>query len=169
MATSAVQYSSPRQLLHCTENPIYVFPEMKLCGHVPNSYIHVSVSDLYIPGAVCLFSCSKTRRPILGIYKSLTDTWRWKLEGISPLIQPRCESKHGKICYLTQDVPRKKGFPKVQYVSRIGLHGHNDWCTVVKEECRNIITYRIWKSASSLLIHPPIPPSPKKGGMIFRI
>jgi hypothetical protein len=35
--------------LHCIENPIYVFPEMKLHGLVPNSYIHVSVSDLYIP------------------------------------------------------------------------------------------------------------------------
>jgi hypothetical protein len=36
-------------LMHCTENPIYVFPDMKLCGLVPNSYIHISVSDLYIP------------------------------------------------------------------------------------------------------------------------
>jgi hypothetical protein len=35
--------------LHCAENPIYVFPEMKLCGRVPNSYIHVSVSNLYNP------------------------------------------------------------------------------------------------------------------------
>ncbi len=34
---------------HCTENLIYVFPEMKLCGLVPNSYIHFSVSNLYIP------------------------------------------------------------------------------------------------------------------------
>jgi hypothetical protein len=38
---------------HCTENHIYVFQEMKLCGLVPNSYIHVSVSDLYIP-RICL-------------------------------------------------------------------------------------------------------------------
>ena len=34
---------------HCTENPIYVLLEMKLRGLIPNSYIHVSVSDLYIP------------------------------------------------------------------------------------------------------------------------
>jgi hypothetical protein len=34
---------------HCTENPIDIFPEMKLCGLVPDSYIHVSVSNLYIP------------------------------------------------------------------------------------------------------------------------
>jgi hypothetical protein len=42
--------------VHCTENPIYVFPEMKLRGVVPNSYIHVSVSDF--PGSVSLFGCS---------------------------------------------------------------------------------------------------------------
>ncbi len=34
--------------LHFTKNPIYVFPEMKLRGLVPNSYIPVYVSDLYI-------------------------------------------------------------------------------------------------------------------------
>jgi hypothetical protein len=31
------------------QDPIYVFPEMKLRGLVPNSYIHVSVCDLCIP------------------------------------------------------------------------------------------------------------------------
>jgi hypothetical protein len=35
--------------VHCTKNPIYVFPEMKLSARVPSSYIHVSVSDLYFP------------------------------------------------------------------------------------------------------------------------
>ncbi len=35
--------------VHYTENPIYVFPEMKLRGLVPNSYDYVTVSDLYIP------------------------------------------------------------------------------------------------------------------------
>ncbi len=34
--------------MHCTENPIYVFSEMKLPSLIPNSYNHVSVSDLYI-------------------------------------------------------------------------------------------------------------------------
>jgi hypothetical protein len=32
--------------LHSTENPIYVFSDMKLYGLVSNSYIHVSVSNL---------------------------------------------------------------------------------------------------------------------------
>jgi hypothetical protein len=60
--------------LHCIKNPIYVFSEMKLSGLVPNSYIHVSVGDYIFPGSVCLFACSKIGRPILGMYKSLTDT-----------------------------------------------------------------------------------------------
>jgi hypothetical protein len=34
--------------LHCKENPIYEFPEMKLHGLVHNFHIHVSVSDVYI-------------------------------------------------------------------------------------------------------------------------
>jgi hypothetical protein len=33
---------------HCNENPIYVFPEMKLRSLVSNYYIILSVSNLYI-------------------------------------------------------------------------------------------------------------------------
>ncbi len=36
-------------LLHCNENPIYVFPETKLRVLSLNLYIHLSVRDLYIP------------------------------------------------------------------------------------------------------------------------
>jgi hypothetical protein len=59
---------------HCTENPMFVFPEMKLRGLVPNSYIHVSMSYYIFPRSVCLLGCSKIGRLILGIYKKLTDT-----------------------------------------------------------------------------------------------
>ncbi len=35
---------------------------------------------IYIfPRSVCLFCCRKICGPIMGIYKSLTDTWMWKL------------------------------------------------------------------------------------------
>ncbi len=37
------------KVLHCNENPTYVFPEKELRGLSPNFHIHVSVSDLYIP------------------------------------------------------------------------------------------------------------------------
>ncbi len=40
--------------------------------------------EFYIfPGSVCLFCCREICGPILGIYKSLTDTWMWKL-GLRP-------------------------------------------------------------------------------------
>ncbi len=42
----------PRKYLcsaHCTKNRIYVFPKKELRGLSANSYIHVSVRDLYIP------------------------------------------------------------------------------------------------------------------------
>jgi hypothetical protein len=35
--------------MHCTENRIYIFPKKEIRGVSPNSYILVSVSDLYIP------------------------------------------------------------------------------------------------------------------------
>jgi hypothetical protein len=44
-----------------------IFPEMKLRGFVPNFWIHVSVSDLYIPTSVC--------GPIVGIYKRSLCRW----------------------------------------------------------------------------------------------
>ncbi len=59
---------------HCIENSKQIFPELKLRGLVPNSYIHVSVSDLYIPTIGPPICCSKISGPIVGIYKSLTDT-----------------------------------------------------------------------------------------------
>ncbi len=44
-----------------------------------NSYTHISVRFIYFRGSVCLFCCRKICGPILGICKSLTDTWMWKL------------------------------------------------------------------------------------------
>jgi hypothetical protein len=61
----------------CAKNLKQIFPEMKLQGVIPNSYIHVSVCDLYIP---TISGCSQICGLIVGIYKSLTDTRKWKLE-----------------------------------------------------------------------------------------
>jgi hypothetical protein len=37
-----------KDVLHCKENPICVFPEKELRGLSPNFHIRVSVRDLYI-------------------------------------------------------------------------------------------------------------------------
>jgi len=50
-----------------------IFPEVKLCGFLPNFYIHVSVSDLYIPTIGPQPQYSKKGGPIVGMYKLLTD------------------------------------------------------------------------------------------------
>jgi hypothetical protein len=66
--------SVPTLHRHCTENSKHIFPEMKLRGLVPSSYIHVSVSYLYthtIGLPILLQENWITNR---GNNKSLTDT-----------------------------------------------------------------------------------------------
>ncbi len=66
---------------HNTEHSKQIFPEKEYRGLSPNFHIHVSVSDLYFPriGLPILLQYNKMCGPILGIYKSLADTWMWKL------------------------------------------------------------------------------------------
>jgi hypothetical protein len=54
-----------------TENPKQIFPEKELRSLSPNFFIHVSVSDLFIPRIGPHISCSRIGRSILGMYKSL--------------------------------------------------------------------------------------------------
>jgi hypothetical protein len=54
-----------------------MFPEEELRSHSPNFHIHVSVSDLYIPTIDLSILWQEICGPILGIYKSLTDTCMW--------------------------------------------------------------------------------------------
>jgi hypothetical protein len=64
--TSAVLLETPLQM-HCTESSKQIFPEMKLRSLVPNFYIHVSVSDFYIPTIDPQTQYSKIGGPIVGI------------------------------------------------------------------------------------------------------
>jgi hypothetical protein len=59
---------------HCNENPVYVFPEKELHGLSPSFHIHVNVSDLRISSFGPHSFLPQNRQPIVGIYKSLTDT-----------------------------------------------------------------------------------------------
>ncbi len=51
-AISKPQYVHLLHPLHCKQDPIHVFPVMKLRGLLPNFHVHVSVSDLCIPTIV---------------------------------------------------------------------------------------------------------------------
>jgi hypothetical protein len=61
---------------HNTKNLKQMFPEKEYPGLIPNFHIHVSVSDLlvYIPTIDLPILLQEICGPILGIYKSLTDT-----------------------------------------------------------------------------------------------
>jgi hypothetical protein len=56
------------------ENLQQIFQEKDYRGLSPNFHIHVSVGELYIPTMGLPFLLEEICRPILGIYKSLTDT-----------------------------------------------------------------------------------------------
>ncbi len=65
------------------ENLKQIFPEKEYRGLCPNFHIHVSVSELYIPRMGLPVLLEDICRLILWIYKSLKDTWMWKL-GLRP-------------------------------------------------------------------------------------
>ena len=73
-----------------------IFPEKEYRGLSPNFHIHASVSDLYIPtiGHGLPILLEEICRPILGLYKSLTDTWMLKL-GLRPRLFPEKEYIYG--------------------------------------------------------------------------
>ncbi len=64
-------------------NAEQIFPEKEYRGLSPNFHIHVSVSELYIPTMGLPFLLEEICGLMLGIYKSLTDIWMWKL-GLRP-------------------------------------------------------------------------------------
>ncbi len=68
-----------------TENSKQIFPEMNCAATVLQQFPHSCVCERFIifQRSVCLFCCRIIFGPTLGIYKSLTDTWMWKL-GLRP-------------------------------------------------------------------------------------
>ncbi len=57
-----------------------MYSQKRNCARAsPNFHIHVSVSDLYIPRIDPNISWCRIGSSIVGIYKSLTGTWMWKL------------------------------------------------------------------------------------------
>ncbi len=69
--TAVAEYTLQRQN---TEISKQIFSEKEYRCLNPNFHIHASVSDLYIP-TICLpILLEEICRPILGLFKSLTDT-----------------------------------------------------------------------------------------------
>jgi hypothetical protein len=62
------------QVTHCMVGITLIFPEKEYRGLSPNFHIHASMSDLYISTIGPPFLLEEISRPILGLYKSLTDT-----------------------------------------------------------------------------------------------
>ncbi len=80
------------KLITLQQKPHFCILFWELRGLGPNFHIHTSVSDLHIPRIGPHISCSRIGRSIVGIYKSLTETWMWKLG-----LWPR-NSFSGNIC-----------------------------------------------------------------------
>ncbi len=66
-----------------TEISKQIFLEKEYPGLRPDFHIHASVSDLYIPTNGFPILLEEICRPILGLNKSLTATFMWKL-GLRP-------------------------------------------------------------------------------------
>jgi hypothetical protein len=89
--------------------------------------------EIYIfPGYVCLFCCRKICVPILGIYKSLTDTWIWKLG-----LRPRNSQKRNTKC----DFPCSAVYYSVYVNELVSASGS---VTVYGWECVHCSYYRCY-------------------------
>jgi hypothetical protein len=59
---AAGEFVSKFMRVHCKENPIYVLPEMKLRGLVPNFLIHVQFLGIFVSilwfSVFAMYSCT---------------------------------------------------------------------------------------------------------------
>jgi hypothetical protein len=68
-----------------------IFLEKEYRGLSHNFHIHEPVSDLYTTTIGLAIPMEEICRPILGLYKSLTNTWMWQLHGAEAALFPEKE------------------------------------------------------------------------------
>ncbi len=71
-----------------------MFPEKELLGQSSSFHVHVPVSDLCIPTIDLPFLLEEIYGLILGVYKWLTDTGKWK-RGLRPRNSQERNTKMG--------------------------------------------------------------------------
>ncbi len=138
----------PVKILYKCLVPIYIFPEIKLLFPKqnynvlsPSSFTHISVRDLY-PGSVCLFWADPGN---MYVFKSLTDTWMWKL-GLRP-----CNSQKMNT-YVGFSLQCKLEYP--EHVSFYYEHDDDSYISL----CVVLCARRAGLLWLHILPHPPPPP-----------
>ncbi len=137
-----------RRALHCKENPIYVFLFWELPGLSPNVHIHVSVSDLYIPRIEPHISCSRIGRAMVGIYKSLTDTWMWNWDcghaiPFLGIFVSNCRYWFFAVCcYVSSPniYNAKEGLARIQYKSLVPIYVFSEMKLLFPKQNYNVLS-----------------------------
>jgi hypothetical protein len=112
-----------------TEILIQIFPEKEYRGLSPNFHIHASVSDLYIPCTIGLsILLEEICKPLLGLYKSLTDTWMWKL-GLRPRYSQKRNTKMGFSLQYIEGIDFNKPKYKCRLCS-VRSTWQQTWCII---------------------------------------
>jgi hypothetical protein len=133
-------------LRHNTENSQQMFPEKELYSHSPNFHIHVSVSILHIPTINLPILLQEIWGHILGLHKTLTDTWMWKLglrlrnfhKGIHKWDFP-CSAVH-PLSSKIEMVAKKKDFLFFTDHSKQTVGQLIKYSNIVQERCPFLIT-----------------------------
>ncbi len=103
------EYSRATLQRQNTEISKQKFPEKEYRGLSHNFHIHASVSELYIPTIGLPILLEEICRPILGLYKSLTDTWMLKF-GLRPCYSQKRNTELGfSLQCKTLCIPRLRG------------------------------------------------------------